>query len=570
AWLALGRGGGGAEQPVMHLAMPAPAAAVFAVSGSYPGLPVVSPTGRHIVFSAKSGEGSVQLFVRAMDSGRAVALDGTANAQYPFWSPDGQWIAFFDRTEGLKKVPVGGGPTQTICAAGNGKGGTWNEAGQIVFAPEYNASLQVVAAVGGQPRTATAVEQDEGFDSHRHPQFLPDGHHFLYMARGVGGRDSELRLGNLDGGPPRMIMKLANMAQYASGHLLFLNQQTLMAQPFDATSGTLSGTAVPVAEDVMIMAGAAKGAFAASDEGTLIYLRGKAETDASLSWLDRKGNDLGAVGDRGAYDSVVLSPDGRRAVLTVSDRTAGTNDLWVMEIERNFRTRLTNHPADEAYPVWQPDGRAVFFVSDRTGKFSVYRREIGGTGEAELVLEAPTAILLWACSPDGRTLLYSIGGENTGLDLWAADLTGQAEPRLLRRSPEDDGAARFSPDGRWISYWSDESGSGQTYLAPWPQLTPVSQVSTTTGTWSYWRSSGRELVFQEEGGRLQAAALTFTGDEVRIGVPVTLFDHAPVQLEGPWLDMTGDGERFLAISSVASDPPAFCDVVIGWPRRLLR
>ncbi len=568
AWFALGRGGGGAERPVMHLAMPAPDAAVFAVSGSYPGLPVVSPTGKHIVFSAKFADGSVQLFVRGLDSGRAVALDGTRNAQYPFWSPDGQWIAFFDRTEGLKKIMVGGGPTQTICTAGNGKGGSWNTAGEIVFAPEYNASLQVVAAVGGQPRTITAVEKDEGFDSHRHPQFLPDGRRFLYLARGAGGRDSELRLADLDGGAPQVIMKLPNMAQYASGHLLFMNQQTLMAQPFDAATGTLGGTPVPVAEDVMIIQGAAKGAFAASDEGTLIFLRGKAEIDASLSWLDRKGNETGVVGDRGDYSSAVLSPDGRRAVLTVTDRAAGTDDLWIMEIERNFRTRLTNNPADEAYPVWRPDGKAVYFVSDRSGKFNVYSKEIGGTGEADLVLEAPAAILLWACSPDGTTLLYSTSGEGTGLDLWAADLTRRDEPRLLRRSPEDDGAARFSPDGRWVSYWSDEPGSGQTYLAPWPRMTPISQVSTTTGTWSYWRADGREIVFQEEGGRVQAAALSFNGDEVRIGLPETLFDHAPVKLEGPWLDMAADGERFLSVNSVASDPPAFCDLVIGWPLRL--
>ena len=569
AWLALGRGPAEVERPVTHLAMPAPPAADFAISGSYPGLPVVSPTGKHIVFSAKSvSDAAVQLYVRAMDSGRAVALDGTINAQYPFWSPDGEWIAFFDRTEGLKKIPVGGGPTQTICAAGNGKGGSWNEAGQIVFAPEYNASLQVVAAVGGTPRTITEVNKDQGFDSHRHPQFMPDGHHFLYMARGAGGQDTELRLADLDGGPTRAIMKLATGAQYASGHLLFLNQQTLMAQPFDPITGTLSGTPVPVAEDVMIIPGAAKGAFAASDEGTLVYLRGKAEIDATLSWLDLKGNDLGTVGDSGAYDSVALSPDNRRAATAVADRAAGTNDLWIMEIERNFRTRFTNNPADEAYPVWQPDGRALLFVSDRTGKFAVYRKQLGGTGDEELVLELPESILLWDCVDDGHTVLYSIDGGESGLDLWAADLTGQSEPRLLRRTGGDDGAAQVSPDGKWIAFWSDESGAGQTYLAPWPAMTPLSQVSTTTGTWSYWNADSRHLVFQEESGRLLMVGLTPMDGEVRIGAPQTLFDHAPVTLDGPFLDLALDGERFLAVNSTATDPPAFCEVVIGWPRQL--
>ncbi len=568
-WFVLGRGPAAVERPVTHLAMPAPPTADFAVNGSYPGLPVVSPTGTHIVFSAKAvSDATVQLYVRALDSGRAVALDGTVDAQYPFWSPDGQWIAFFDRNEGLKKIPVGGGPTQTICAAGNGKGGSWNEAGEIIFAPEYNASLQVVAAVGGTPRTITEVEQDAGFDSHRHPQFMPDGHHFLYMARGAGGQDTELRLADLDGGAVRTIMKLDTGAQYASGHLLYLNQQTLMAQPFDPTNGSLSGTPVPVAEDVMIIAGAAKGAFAASNEGTLVYLRGKAEVDATLNWLDLKGNDLGTVGDRGAYDTVVLSPDNRRAAVTVMDRVAGTGDIWILEIERNFRTRFTSNPADEAYPVWQPDGRALLFVSDRTGKHAVYRKELGGTGDEERLLELPEPIILWDCVDDGHTILYSIDGGESQLDLWAADLTGQSEPRLLRRSPESDGAAQVSPDGRWIVFWSEESGRGQVYLAPWPAMSPLTQVSTTSGTWSYWHADSRSLVYSEGGGRLLKVDLTPQDGEMRIGAPQTLFDHAPVSFDGPFLDWARDGERFLAVNSAATDPPAFCEVVIGWPQRL--
>jgi serine/threonine protein kinase/Tol biopolymer transport system component len=479
-WLAVGRADNTVEPPILHTAIPSPELADFAVSGSYPGLPVISPQGKHIVFSAKSEvDGTIRLYSRSMASGKAVALDGTEDAQYPFWSPDGQWIAFFDRNEGLKKIMVGGGPAQPICPAGNGKGGSWNEAGEIIFTAEYNSHIQIVAAVGGEPRPVTDLAGDEGIDSHRHPQFLPDGRKFLYMARGAGGRDSEIRMASLDGGPHKVVMNVSTMGQYASGHLLFLNQQTLMTQPFDPVSGELSSAPIPVAEDVMV-----------------------------------------------------------------------------------------NDPADENFPVWQPDGRALYFVSDRTGHYALYRQELGRTGEEELVFALDTPIFLWDCSNDGRTILYSTTGEGTALDLWCADLTGETEPRLLRQTSADDGAAYFSPDGNWISFWSEESGDGQVYLAPYPGISPISQVSTTTGGWSFWNPNNRELIYQDQSGRLLAVPLTPEGQDMIIGMPVALFDHASPKLEGAWLDLSADGERFLAVDSDASDPPPFCDIVINWPAQL--
>ncbi len=568
-WFALGTGKQDIDARLMHLAIAAPEDAVFNVEGSYPGLPAISPDGRHIVFSGKSVEdGSVQLYIRAIDADQSVALDRTKNAQYPFWAPDGQWIGFYDRDEGLKKIMIGGGPAQTICPAPNGKGGSWNEAGQIIFTPEYNAAIYVVPAVGGEPKQITKLESDEGFDSHRHPQFLPDGRRFLYLARGAGGRDSELRIGDLDGSDPIVVMKVSTAAQYASGYLLYLNQQTLMAQPFDPDTGTLSGTPATVIDDVMIITGAAKGSFCASDQGTIIYLRGMANFEAGLNWVDRKGNILGPVGDQANYNSVALSPDDSRVAVTIIDAQAGTGDIWIVEIERNFRTRFTNTPADELYPVWINGGNSLMFVSDRSGKYAVYRQDIGGTGETELVLELPTAIFLWDCSADGRTILYSTIGEDSALDLWAADVTGQEEPRLIRRTPADDGAANFSPDGRWISFWSEESGSGQVYLAPWPAMTPISQVSTATGGWSFWNSKGTELIYQDQTGRLLSAPLGFEGGRMNIGVPEPMFDHGSVQLEGALLDLAADNERFLAVSSIAMDPPSYCDVLLNWTTKL--
>jgi len=294
------------------------------------------------------------------------------------------------------------------------------------------------------------------------------------------------------------------------------------------------------------------------------------EIEDSLVWLDKKGNETGKLGDKSYYDSVELSPDNKHAAVTVTDAKAGTNDIWIIEIERNFRARFTNHPANESYPVWMPDGRTILFASDRGGHNAVFKKELGGAKGPELVLELETPILLWDCAGDGRTIIYSTEGEDSKYDLWSADISGQQEPKLLRRTDSHDGAAKLSPDGNWISFWSMESGAGQTYLAHWPEMAPVSQVSTTTGTWSFWRQDSRELVIKEEGGSLMSVALESRDGKMNIKAPTVLFEHTVANLEASWVDMTADGKYFLAVNSIVSDPSPFCDIVINWPEQIIQ
>ena len=570
AWLTWGRIWGPAAEPSLHLALPSPEGCEFVLDGSFPGLPAVSPDGHRVVFSARSkADNSVRLYVRALGAEKSFALDGTGDAQYPFWSPDGQWIGFYDRNECLKKIPAGGGPSQTICRAGNGKGASWSRRDQILFTSDYNTPISVVAAVGGEPREVTSLNDHEGFDSHRHPQFLPDGHHFLYLARGGAGNvGSELRLADLDGDPTKVVMKVTVAAGYTSGHLLFVTGQTLMAQPFDPRKGELDGAPVPVASNVLIIPGAALAAFSVSEEGELVYLRNQAVNDATLVWLDRAGKTIGRLGDEAEYNTVVLSPDNRSAAVTIMDPALGTHDIWIYEIERNFRTHFTNDPANEDYPVWQPDGRALLFISDRGGHRAVYRKSLGGTGETELVLDVGKPVILSDCAADGRTIIYSVKEDSTRYDLWCADTMGAKEPRLLLRTPGNEAAAKLSSDGMWIAFWSDESGSGQVYLAPWPEMSPISQVTTTTGTWHFWRRDSRELICQEETGGIQSCTLAPVGGTMHIGAPVHLFDFAAPTPTGAWLDLAADSERFLALNFSAINPPAYCEVVTGWLSRL--
>jgi serine/threonine protein kinase len=563
-----GSGPAPAEEPI-HLAVPSPEGAVFQLSSSFPSLPVISPDGKHVIFGARSEEdGAVQLYLRSLSSNQAVALDGTQNAQYPFWSPDSRWIAFFDRNEGLKKIPVGGGPDQTICAAGNGKGGSWSPDGTIVFAPEFNTPLHRVSALGGESTPVTDLDSETGFDSHRQPWFLPDGRHFLYLARATDGNDHEIRVASLDGDSTRVIMQNGYGVEFAAGHLLFMRKSVLMARPFDPDGLEFLGDPVLLADNILIIAGAGKAAFSSSVNGSLCYLQGQDLTSANIDWVDRKGNSLGELAGNAMFDTAVLSPDQRFVALTVIDPQTSNRDLWIFDIERNFKSRFTTDPGDERYPLWSPDGRYLYFTSSRGENLSVFRKAVNGTQPAEPVLDLGVDILIWAVSDDGQTLLYSTLGEGTSYDLWACSLDGEGEPRLLKRSAKEDGAARFSPDVRWISFWSRETGTGQVYLAPWPSLAFTRQVSTTSGTWAFWRQDSRELVFQDVSGTAFAVELTPEGEGVRIGAPQKLFDQGYVQLEGPLMDMMPDGERFIAIQTVTSDPPRFCDLIMNWPAKL--
>lgn len=565
-WLIFGRADKVVELPAWHVAIPAPTDANFHVTGSFPGLPVISPDGTHVVFSGRVTEGHrVQLYLRSLAASEAVALPNTEDAQYPFWSPDGKWVGFYARDKGLMKIMISGGPPQMVCEASNGKGASWNESGQILFTTDYNSSVMMVDATGGISRDVTDLAHDTGFNSHRHPQFLPDGRRFLYFARSEGNHESEVRLASLDDSTHQVVMLQTMMVQYASGHILYINQETLFAQPFDLKTGLMSGTPTRVASDLLTVPGAAKGAFSASDNGILTYLRGFSTLDASLVWLDRDGREQGTVGDLALYDMVTLSSDGRRAATGVIDQSAGTWDLWVVDIERNFRSRFTETTSDEYGVVWLPDNRTLLFASDRKGKGGVYRKQIGSAEPAEHVFPLDTSIFLWDASNDGNTIIYSTLNGETKMDLWSVELSGDPQPRLLRQMPEDDVMARLSPDEKWLTFASVTASAPQVFVAPWPQMTPLTQVSTTNGTWSYWTKDGRELIYMEIDGTVVAVAMTPEAGEMRIGAPEILFDTRAPVIEGPYLSVSEDGERFLTVNAVDSDPPQFCDVIMNWP-----
>ncbi len=555
----------------IQLAVPAPEGVEFQLDTSFPAPPTISPDGRLVVFGGVDEDGEARLFLRAFDSHQAVALDGSGNAQYPFWSPDSRFIAFFDRNEGLKKIPVGGGPVQTICPAANAKGGSWSQDGVIVFSPSHDQPIMSVPAVGGEPVAVTDLASDEGFDSHRHPWFLPDGRRFLYVARSLSSAESEVRLASLDSDSTRVVMQNQTQAIHVDGYLLYARGDILVAHAFDPDAVAFTGDPYPIGSDVVVINGASRSLFSVSQNGRLVMMRGKNLNEAtSLNWVDRQGQAVAEIPERDNFNGVVLSPDGKFIALMVQDQTATDHDIWIYEIERGFRERFTFQDTDEADPLWTPDGQVVYYVANPDGHRKVYRKDVGRTRKNELVFDFEVDVRIWDISPDGNFLLYSIPGEGTDLDLWAADLTGEREPRLLVQTAGTDAAARFSPDGRWISYWSTETGTGQIYLAPWPDMAWTRRVSTTTGTWQFWLDDSKALVFQDGNGSVFSATIDGDTAGVKIGAPEALFTHGAMQFGSHLIDVTGDGERFVVVGNAETDPPTHFDVVFGWPRLLPR
>ncbi|HPF70914.1 MAG TPA: protein kinase [Candidatus Krumholzibacteria bacterium] len=566
AW-SLVRGGGDGDARPLHLALPSPPGVVFHLSGSFPGSPELSPDGERMAFCGVDEEtGQIDLYIRSIHDPQAVKVPDSRDAQYPFWSADGNWVAFYDREKGLMKAPARGGPNQKICAAGNGKGGSWNLDGDVLLTLDYNTPIFVAPAAGGEPRPVTDLENDKGFNSHRHPQFLPDGKHFLYFARSAGRADSEIRMASLDGDPTVVVMKSETMGFYASGHLLYVRDGDLFAQAMDAKTGHLSGPTRPLASGVMFISGAGKSAFSVSENGEFTYMRGKTNELSGLVWKDRRGAAQGPVADEDLYGLVSVSRDARYVAAAVTTNQTGTWDLWVVDVERNFRTKFTTNPSDENTPVWSHDSRTLYFTSDRAGKYDVYRKSLGSPDEPELVYDGRTSDLrLYDVTSDGRTLIFAAGSGTSQLDLFAVDLDDTTKVRTIRSTPATDTAAVLSPDGRWIAFASQESGRPQVFIAPWPALAPLVQVSTTSGTWSAWTKGGRELIYQEAEGDICAVALDLGGAEPRIGTPEVLFHEVAANYEGATWSVTPDGERFAVIDVQTQHVPEYANLVLGWP-----
>jgi Tol biopolymer transport system component len=262
---------------------------------------------------------------------------------------------------------------------------------------------------------------------------------------------------------------------------------------------------------------------------------------------------------------VALSPDGRSAVVGVITRQAGTWDLWIVDLARNFRTRFTIDPADDSDMVWSSDSRGVYFVSDRVDNQAVMYKEIGSPDLPQIIFNTGKNIRLWDVSDDGKTLFYSEPGDGTNWDLYSAEMDGQSEPRLLRRTADHDVLSQLSPDEQWLAFASRESGIWQVYVAPWPAMSPLTQVSISSGTWPRWTKNGEEMIFLDVTGVLNVVSMAPDGDRMTVGQPEPMFQVGAPVLEAIYWSPSEDGEKILTVNTQTREAPAFCNLALDWP-----
>jgi serine/threonine protein kinase len=526
----------------------------------------LSPDGRYLVFVAATEGTRTELWLRPLSAQAAQHLPGTEGGSYPFWSADSRSLGFF--ADGiLKRLDLAGGAVQTLTNAPQGRGGAWNRNGVILFTPNANASLFRVSATGGE---ATPLTRVEGATSHRFPQFLPDGRHFLYFIQG-GPETLGVYLASLDDVKGRRLVATdTNGLLEPPDRLLFLRQGTLFSQRFDMAAGSLVGDPTVVAEQLAYDSAFNIAAMSASSAGVIAYRAGSAGGQ-QLVWLERGGkqSDLIRLGESAAQNCPELSPDGRRIAL---DRTVnGNRDIWILEPARNVETRFTFDSAADATPIWSPDASRVVFRSVRSGTWDLYQKPASGAGSEERILATQHYKVPADWSSDGRFLLYATQDPTTNLDLWAMPLEGDRKPFPVVKTIFEEREGQFSPDARWVAYASNESGQFQIYAQSFPDAAGGKwQVSTTGGVQPRWRRDGKELFYLAPDGTLMAVPMVppAAGRSVEAGSPVKLFSTSINAGQGGMLRqqyaVSSDGQRFLinAVPEAAAVAPI--TIVLNW------
>jgi serine/threonine protein kinase len=514
----------------------------------------LSPDGRTLAFAGRDSVGRINLWVRPLRSLTAQQLPGTEDASYPFWSPDNKQIAFFSNGK-MKRIDATGGPALTICDAPNGRGGSWSAAGLILFAPDNTTGLSKVSAAGGMPVVVTRPDAVRGEDNHRFPMFLPDGNRFLYITQSVGAggasEKDELIAGSLsDSSYRNELLHISSNMQLSRGHLLYYQQKTLMARPFDPDKIQFTGDAVPIAEDVLYGSARSKASFSASETGVLLY-QGGFTTRNRLVMVDRTGREVQSLAEGASLASAKLSPDGKTIVYAQEDPQVGTQDLWLYEIARQIRTRFTFDPVSENTPNWSPDGTNIVYSSARGARVALYEKSTATSDSARLLYSSSFNNFASSWSADGKYLLfYSTGDAKTKVDLHVFPFSGERTPVDFLKTEFVEVLGQFSPDQRWVAYQSNASGQFEIYIRPFPNSGAQWQVSKSGGNSPVWARDGKELYFASANRKLMSVAIKAAANRVEIGEEHELFDldsRGPAQMS----DVTADGGKFLISVSPA-------------------
>jgi Tol biopolymer transport system component/predicted Ser/Thr protein kinase len=522
----------------------------------------LSRDGTQLAYVARQG-GMQRVYLRAMDTLEASPIPDTEGGVSPFFSPDGKWVGFFAGGK-LKKVSVNGGAAMPIGDASIPQGANWGTQGMIAFSPTTVAGLLQVSDAGGTPQPLTRLAK--GDISNRWPEFLPGGKAVLFASgpSALNFNSAWVAIVAVGTGERRNVIQGGMNPRYAlSGHLIYAQEGSLMAMPFDPQRLTTAGSPVPVAVGVRQSPanGAAQYSFSAT--GTLVYLAGGVQSAQSrLVWVSRNGAEQTLAAPARAYLNPRLSPDGGRIAATIAEQES---QIWLYDLSRDTTTRLTFEGYANAAPTWTPDGKRIVFDSNRGGPSNLFWQLADGSGGLEPLNSSQYLQVPMSWSPDGQLLAFFEVGPTTGRDIWVLRLADRkAQPFL--RTPFNECAARFSPDGRWLTYMSDESGHNEIYVQPFPGPGGKWQISTDGGTEPMWNRNGREL-FYRSGDKMMAVDIA-TQPGFAAGKPRMLFEGQYRLTPGtaPNYDVSPDAQRFLMLkpSESAETTPTQINVVLNW------
>jgi eukaryotic-like serine/threonine-protein kinase len=515
----------------------------------------ISPDGRSIVYARTGRRG---LVVREFDDSSPRALTGTEGAEYPFWSPDGRSLGFFANNK-LQRVESDGGTPQALATVITPAGGTWNRDGVILYVPNDNGGVFQVPAGSSESRMVTPQRTPPL--ATRLPQFLPDGRRFLFhVAR--GGEPAGVYVGELASDAIQRILSTNAPALYGSGHLWFMRDGALVAQAFDPASRALSGPIMPVADGVL--AGLLGNSISTSAAGPIGFRaspdRATQRLNRQLVWFDRSGKQMGIAGEPGGLASnPSLSPDGRSLLL---QRTVQDNiDLWLIDLQRNVSSRLTDNPGIDSMPVWSPDNNRLIFNSTSTGggEMAIATLDKSRAQERVDLPFSDGAKVTSDWSTDGRFVLYTHFNQSPATtDVWALPMQDKGKPLPVATTTYNERDAQFAPDGKWVAIESDEAGSAEIYLQPFTGPGAKQRVSLAGGTQVRWRRDGRELYYVAADETLMAVAIDLTAAPPSVGSPAKLFktNISPIRsISRQQYVVSRDGQRFLILTDEEGPVP---------------
>jgi len=529
----------------------------------------LSPDGNNLVYTVNE-EGQTLLYMRSLNDFAVAPLKGTANARAPFFSPDGQWIGFVADGK-LKKVSVSGGAVQTLCDATGFRGASWGPDNTIVLSPEFNSGLMAISADGGPLRQVSVLDSTQHERTHRWPQILPGGRWVLYTIGDPDNPnsyvDARLALQSLETGEKHLLNVRGEMARYVEpGFLVIARNGSLLAAPFSMKTYATTQSPLVVVDNVDGDGGSGISYFSISNNGRLVYISGVRNKELKLIWVDKQGMVEPLPLQNAAYESPRFSPDGKRLAVTVAQPNDSNSDIWIYSLTSRSFNRFT-FGKSMRNPAWSPDGRLLYFISYSGEQAGIWVKPTDGSSP-ETLLAGIQPFQLAYVTPDGKQLILSRVGVGGALGaVYTLDLSKPEAPKAFFQSDVFSYAGNVSPDGRFITYGSTETGALALFVTTFSNQKNKWQVSSASGGNPLWSPDGRELYYISSLAKMMAVPVS-TDPVFSSGTPRELFDVSQMFFPNTPVanyDISPDGKQFIMVRNTGEGPGTHAfNVILNW------